>query len=313
MSSPHPSATPAQAPRALSGPIVVGFDGEPHGRDALVLGRQLSELTGEPLVVAVVRPLELYVAPDPVLVSDLDAAQFEEADELVEQAAEVLGGEEGRDWRRSVIAARSPALGLHRIIDRLEAGMVVVGRTHRHGAAQAYPGTTAGRLLHGSPCPVAIAPPGWASREDGLRKISAGVGGSEEALLALGVASELAARAGTPVEAVAVYHKPNPANPAYAFTTKGYTEAMKDLRAVTEQHLRDALSSVPGTTAEPVVLEGKPAEALARHGDARDLLVIGSRAYGPLRSVAVGDVATHLAAEAPCALLVVPRGAASAP
>lgn len=312
-SSSHPSLLPTAASRGLAGPVVVGFDGEPPSFDALVLGRQLSELTGEALVIAVVQPLNLYVVHDPTLLADFYAVQHEEMEHLIVRAADLLGGEEGRDWRRATIAARSPAAGLHRIIEEREAGIVVLGRTHRHGAGRALPGTTAGRLLHGAPCPVAVAPPGWASREGGLARVTAGVDGSEESLVALRVAAKLAARAGGTVEAVAVYHRPNPADPAYALTSKGYAEAMADLRALTEQRLRDALRSLTHGSAEPVVLEGRPAAELARHSAGRDLLVVGSRGYGPLHSVVVGDVATALACEAQCALMVVPRGAVPAP
>ena len=296
--------------RLLAGPVVVGFDGSPEGRDALRLGHQLATLTGERLIVAVVQRLDEYVVVDPVLVADLDAQQHEEADALAGQAAQILGGEEGRDWRRAVIAARSPALGLHRVIERESAGVVVLGRTHRDGVARALLGTTAGRLLHGSPCPVAIAPPGWASREGGLRRIGAGFDGSEESVLALQVAADLANRAGTTLDALAVFEPATPADPTYAMTTHGYTQQMAELRTSLEHRLARALEALPGQDqARPLVLQGRAPETLVGHSAGTDLLVVGSRGYGPLRSVLVGDVAMKLATHAQSALMVVPRGA----
>ena len=295
-----------------TGPVVVGFDGSPEGRDALRLGEQLASLTGERLVVAVVQRLDLYVVPDPVLSADLDAHQSEAADALAEQAAGVLMGEEGRDWRRAVVAARSPALGLHRVVEREGAGLVVLGRTHREGIARAVLGTTAARLLHGSPCPVAIAPPGWESRGARLRRISAGFDGSEESILALRAAGDLARRAGTTLDAVAVFERPAPADPSFAVTTQGYTEQVAELRTSLEHRLARALRDLPGQLeARPHVIDGRAPDTLVTHSSSVDLLVVGSRGYGPLHSVVVGDVATRLATSADCALVVVPRGAGS--
>lgn len=293
-----------------AGPVVVGFDGSRQGRDALKLGRQLATLTGELLIVAVVQQLDQYVVADPVLVADVVVHQSEAADAVATQAAGVLGGEEGRDWRRAVVAARSPALGLHRVVERESAGIAVLGRTHRDGVARALLGTTAGRLLHGSPCPVAIAPPGWHSRDRSPRRIAAGFDGSAESVLALQVAAELANRGGSTLDAVAVFERPAPADPSYAMTTHGYTEHMAGLRTSLEHRLARALEELPGQAQiQPLVIEGRAPEALVGHSAGTDLLVVGSRGYGPLRSVVVGDVATRLATHAACALMVVPRGA----
>jgi nucleotide-binding universal stress UspA family protein len=53
------------------------------------------------------------------------------------------------------------------------------------------------------------------------------------------------------------------------------------------------------------------AELIARSGDV-DLIVLGSRSYGPLRRVLVGGVGTKVIAEARCPVLVVPRSAGTA-
>jgi nucleotide-binding universal stress UspA family protein len=39
-----------------------------------------------------------------------------------------------------------------------------------------------------------------------------------------------------------------------------------------------------------------------------DLLVLGSRGYGPLRAVLLGGVSRRVAAEAHCPVVVLPRG-----
>ncbi|HEY1566382.1 MAG TPA: universal stress protein [Solirubrobacteraceae bacterium] len=55
------------------------------------------------------------------------------------------------------------------------------------------------------------------------------------------------------------------------------------------------------------VTEGDPAEELATMAEQLDLLVLGSRAYGPAGRLLSGSTSTQLARRAPCPLLVVPR------
>jgi nucleotide-binding universal stress UspA family protein len=54
-------------------------------------------------------------------------------------------------------------------------------------------------------------------------------------------------------------------------------------------------------------------DALAAASAEIDLLVCGSRGYGPLRSVLVGGVSDRLTRQAPCPVIVVPRGAVAEP
>lgn len=75
--------------------------------------------------------------------------------------------------------------------------------------------------------------------------------------------------------------------------------------------MRPSTSSKSGRsqTSSLRVIEGEPGEQLVALSTTLDVLVVGSRRYGPLRSVLVGDVGTRLAMEARCALVIVPRGA----
>ena len=54
-----------------------------------------------------------------------------------------------------------------------------------------------------------------------------------------------------------------------------------------------------------------PADVLIRVSEHLDLLVCGSRGYGPLRAVLLGGVSRRLAAEAQCPVIVLPRGVTS--
>jgi hypothetical protein len=52
---------------------------------------------------------------------------------------------------------------------------------------------------------------------------------------------------------------------------------------------------------------GDPATELARAGNELDLLVIGSRNYGPLRRLMLGSTSSKLVHRAPCPVLVTTR------
>jgi nucleotide-binding universal stress UspA family protein len=60
-----------------------------------------------------------------------------------------------------------------------------------------------------------------------------------------------------------------------------------------------------------VVAYGGPREELAKFGKELDLLIVGSRGYGPLGRLAHGSVSRYLVGHAACPLLVIPRGAAA--
>ena len=57
---------------------------------------------------------------------------------------------------------------------------------------------------------------------------------------------------------------------------------------------------------------GLPGEELAAFGEQVDLLVVGSRSYGPVKRLVLGSTSNFLQRHARCSLLVLPRTAASA-
>ena len=62
-----------------------------------------------------------------------------------------------------------------------------------------------------------------------------------------------------------------------------------------------------GAPADYVELAGDPAAALAAASGDLDLLLVGSRSYGPLGAVLLGAVTRRLVHAAQCPLMVVPR------
>jgi nucleotide-binding universal stress UspA family protein len=284
--------------------IVAGFDPSPSGYDAVALARQLATAADARLIVAHVY-LEAVSAIEVTPPPELLAQRRQEAVARVERAHVVLEGFE--PWEPVVYAAEPAARGLHEVAERTGAELIVVGSTHRHGAGRVIPGATAERLLHGSACPIAIAPAGW--RGDAIETIGTGFDGSAESQAALAAAATLARVAGASLRVLGVFEPPDPANPIFALTSHGYGEITGDLRAAQQARLDQAVEALPsGLHVRGQLIDGHPAEVLAAESDRLDLLVIGSRGYGALRATLVGSVAHRLAGSARCPLLLVPRG-----
>jgi nucleotide-binding universal stress UspA family protein len=82
-----------------------------------------------------------------------------------------------------------------------------------------------------------------------------------------------------------------------------------DLSGVAKQQQADALAAVlgaePSLRVEQKVVEGHPAEQLVMAAEGADLVVVGSRGHGAFVGMLIGSVSQHVAAHAPCPVLVV--------
>jgi nucleotide-binding universal stress UspA family protein len=286
--------------------IVIGFDGTDSGEDALALGLLLARATGAVPLIAVVH-LQEY----PIGVGRVDAEWVaylhEQAERLLGRARRLVAGDTGAEFREA--AAPSESRGLHDLAEQAQAELVVVGSSHRGPLGRTYPGSTGDRLLQGSSCPVAVAPRGL--REDPpdrVTRIAVAYLGTPEAGQALEAAVALAERAGARLRLVSVM--PRPAEVYTPVIGRDAEEAfVARTREVFRQALDEGLARVAGRVeADADLLEGEVVDTLATldRRDA-DLLVCGSRAYGPLRRVLLGGVSSRLLRRSALPLLVVPR------
>jgi nucleotide-binding universal stress UspA family protein len=191
-----------------------------------------------------------------------------------------------------------------------QASLAVLGATHRHAIARVLKGTAC-RLLHESPCPVAVAAPRFADRPEApLQRIGVGYEPTPEAHEALMVAHDLAARAGADLRAIGVVL---PLAPIAIDDLRDCTAYYEAERRAVEGGLGRALARLPAGPdfhADPRV--GDPAAELASASDELDLLVCGSRGRGPLRALLLGSLTERLLRSTACPLLIVPRPARAA-
>jgi nucleotide-binding universal stress UspA family protein len=77
-------------------------------------------------------------------------------------------------------------------------------------------------------------------------------------------------------------------------------------RAAAEALLDDAVSGVPtDVEVEKLVGEGSPGEVLVEAGAGAELVVVGTRGRGALKSALLGSVSSHVIGHAPCPVVVI--------
>ena len=101
--------------------------------------------------------------------------------------------------------------------------------------------------------------------------------------------------------------RPTPADPSPAYRPDWAEHAQKR-REEAEDRLAAVLADL-GDIATGALPFGDPAHELTHAAHDLDLLVTGSRGYGPVRRLMLGSTSTKLVHEAPCPVLVLTRGA----
>lgn len=275
--------------------VLSGYDGSPGGRDALALGALLAGGPGR-LVAARVFPAEPRLLPGPAVERYRSRhaaehnARLAELDQVAEQfGADPVGA-----------LARSPAAGLHDLAVELEAKLLVIGSSDRN--PRRLGGGTGERLLHGSPCAVALVPLGFRERDQRLRVVGVAYDGSPEADVALGDAIALAENHEATMRIFTIVPPTGPLLEAGAAISGRdyYEQASRAAQQRAPERVRAATAVVSGDPA--AVLRGEAEKGL-------DLLALGSRGFGPLRRAFSGSVAALLTHGLACPLLVCPRGA----
>jgi nucleotide-binding universal stress UspA family protein len=290
--------------------VIIGFDGADSGEDALVLGLLLARATGDDPLVVAVYPGE-YESGMGRVDAEYVAFMREQADEMLARARRLLSEETGVEYR--AVGSSSAAHGLDEVADAEHATAIVVGSTRDAPLRRIFPGSTGERLLHGAGCPVAVAPRGLRDRTWGdLKTIGCAFIDTPDGHAALNGAAALARRIPARLQVFSVVGRMAEFSPlAKTDSERAFTQEM---RRSFQRALDAALAGLPDDLdARGELLEGDPVETLAALDERdADLLVCGSRGYGPLRRVLLGGVATRLMRRAACPVMVVPRGAGDA-
>lgn len=289
----------------MSGPVIVGIESSDRAHDALALGTALANALD-----AEVAPV--HVSALDVLAERVGGAPPRRGIELVDEvaardleAARALVSEAGGPDVKHLEASSAPA-GLHRVIEQQEAVLIALGSSQQGRLGRILPGTTGQRLLSGSSVPIAVAPVGYHDETPDLRRIGCGVVDGPQASPVLEWAGDLARRSDASLELIAV-HRPIAFDQVSA-SALGPTSVSQELHADLVAVLDQAKARIDGVSnLESRVVDGDPVAVLVEESANLDLLVLGSRGYGPLRAVLLGSVSTEVVRAASCPVVVMPR------
>jgi nucleotide-binding universal stress UspA family protein len=275
--------------------VLVGIDGTAGGRDAIALARQLAD-GGAQITLAHVDGGDLRRVragvPGAVL-----AEQEESHNLLTEERTKA-----GVKARLVSVLATSPGRGLHQQAEEQDADLIVVGSC-RHGAlGRAVLGDDTRAALNGAHCAVAVASRGFAERSPPIADVGVGYDGSKESQAALELARKLRSATSANVHVIEVVAIPTAAYAGMVAPVLG--DSIDVLLQDATKRMRE-LGDV-----EAHAIYGLAGEELAAFSATVDIMVVGSRGYGPLRRVVLGSTSNYMQRHARSSLIVLPRPAA---
>lgn len=300
------TATKARRPPAHAAPalsrIAVGVDGFPEGRDAATLGARLARPADADLLLIAVHPEPIVVLP-----SGLDwRSQEQMALAALRQIRDKIAPEARTMVKTDVWIARA----LQHAVKREHRQLLVMGSSRQAPQGRVQIGPRTRQLLGEAECALAVAPRGYARRGvKPLQRIGVGYDGGPESQAAVALAASLARSAGAELHLLAVVDDRMPTS-GFKSVWNGpqlaqWEEAVATEEGALKARLTEAVKTTGAVHAESA--RGHPADRLLELSSKVDLIVLGSRRWGPAARVLLGSTGEALMHEAACPVLVVPR------
>jgi nucleotide-binding universal stress UspA family protein len=281
--------------------IAVGSDGRPGADDAVALGAAIASATGARLsFVGVFPPTFLPVEG----VTDRKALRAEVTRTLREQRDRLAP-----DAIIHTIANASPSRALRQFARRNHADLVVVGSGHAAAPGHVAIGRNGRQLLYDAPFSLAVAASGLHERSPDIHKVGVGYDGGPEADAALAVAAGLAtgAQAKLLVRRVAEDLVPVLTGEQWIALADWSHEHMWERERQKALVEAQTAASRLGISAELSATVGDPGYEMRAFSEAVDLILVGSRRWGPVARLVTGGVGETLVTDANCSVLIVPR------
>ena len=277
-------------------PLIAAYKG-PAGPDVLTFASRWRGASGRPIHVVTVYQGAAAVGAGRVDVEWV-AYNRQEAERVLDGARAAL---EGTDATFRAVAADSAPRGLHEAMESAGPGAVaIVGSRNTKGVRRTSPGSTADRLLTGAPGPVVVVP--WDYEEipqPQVRRIAVAYIDTPDGRAALAAARAHAKEVASSVDLVSV------------LPDTLVRPSLGEPRRFAQEQRRDYAASLEAAAREDErvrLLDGPVVDALGQlQPEDADLLVCGSRGYGPARRVLLGGVSARLLKVARVPVMVVPR------
>ena len=300
------SSTHHEPPAAITPPpiahVAAAVDSYSEGRDATMLAATVSRAVGAEIML-------LAVEPDlPLIIPGLQRKRVREETEamLRDTSAALAPGA-----RRKIDSDLSVARGIERLVRAEHRDLVVVGSNRRGDEGRVSIGHITRQLLSDLGCALAIAPRGLSAGDPlTLRRIGVGFDGGPEAHAALVTAARIAAGAGARLVVRGAIDDRVPPLGWPNVWMGAILESWEEMMDEEERDLRESITAaLAGISAEAEIqiTRGRPHKSLVALSTDVDLLVIGSRRWGPLARLLLGGTGEALVHAAECSLLIVPR------
>jgi len=287
--------------------IIIGYDPQHGGLDAVHLGHLLARSIGARSTVVAALPWPEYLMSHAELQAEVDREMKPRFDRVRQEF-------DGFPVETRAVPGRSGSRVLNEAVEEAQALLVVIGSSHRGPIGRTLAGTTADSLMHGTSCGIAIAPSSYSERVDAaLGRIAIAFDGSPESWTALETAIGLVEITGGSLTVLTVADY---LSYGYSTTWSVLSEGeLEDSERREKRRLLDtALGRIPdGLPSKGRMLIGDAGVELAEVSSDFDLLVTGSRGYGPLRRTILGSTTRQLVGASACPVLVLPRAVGSDP
>jgi nucleotide-binding universal stress UspA family protein len=283
--------------------LAVGVDGYPEGRDAVALGAAISRASGAAMMLVAVHPDPMVVVPSAMGWSGLEQQArntlIEARDEFAPEA------------RLIVKTDHSVPRALHRVVTQEHRDLLVVGSSRHADAGHVRIGKRTRQLLCHFESALAVAPRGLHAEHDlSFKRIGVGYDGSPESRAALTWAGALAVASGAELHVRGVIDDRPPAVGWGHAWVGGFAGDWAAVVAEEQKSLRRHAADDAAQTGAKVTTEvvcGRPGNALVAMSADVDLLVVGSRRWGPAARVLLGSTGEAVMHDASCPVVTVPR------
>jgi nucleotide-binding universal stress UspA family protein len=290
--------------------VVVGYLAGKGGRSALHLAVEAAKTLKTSLTVTTVVPRP-WMTPSSARI-DAEYAQYAEqlAADSAKEAQLCIGAlSDGLKVSYHKVAHRSVSGGLLEAVEEFTPEVLVLGSAADGKLGQVVLGSTADRLLHSSPVPLAISPRGYrGSKAGGLSRITCAYPGTPESLHVVERVSALAERLDVPMRVV-------------TFAVRGRTmyppevglRAEDSILEAWASHARELLTQLKsdGVVGDDVVLQVVTGNGWDQALDAADwqdgeLLALGTSPSTGIARVFLGSRASKILRHSPVPVLVLP-------
>lgn len=301
-----PAAETIVAKTIVAETIVAGVDGSEGSFEALIWATHHAQRTGLPLKVVTVTEIPAVYTAAGVPALPMGST----FDELVQHGLDVNNRavDDALAFDLGITVSGTAVVGTP-VVSLVEAtppgGVLVVSATSQQKRIADVLGSVATGLVHRAHGPVIVVH-GPVAHDAPLNRVVVGIDGYDDSRPALDWACDLAARTGATLELVHAWEYPYRTKDAVFGSPKDVMQ--RDATALAESVVAGLSEAHRAAISATHVLEGLTADVLIDAAKDADLIVVGSRGRGGLRSLLLGSVSRKVVQHSPCTVAVIPTG-----